>query len=199
MAVIGVDNAIQFTIVTAAGEHVTANSYQNTDLFWALRGGGGGTYGIVTSVTYRTYPIIPLTGVFFSALTTNTTIANKLVVEFLRIHPTLSDEGWSGYSTFNSTTLGFLYLAPNSSSTATIESFFAFAQNLTSEGLTISIAMTVPFPSFYVWYNALFSTGSQVGVPTEVGSRLLSRELVANDYTKVAQVLLNLQTGGVSW
>jgi hypothetical protein len=39
---------------------VIANQYQNRDLFWALRGGGGGTYGVVTSVTIRSYPEIPV-------------------------------------------------------------------------------------------------------------------------------------------
>ncbi|THC91445.1 hypothetical protein EYZ11_009091 [Aspergillus tanneri] len=39
-----------------AGKIVTANEYQNTDLFWALRGGGGGTFGVVVDVTVRVYP-----------------------------------------------------------------------------------------------------------------------------------------------
>ena len=38
----GVDNVLEITIVTADGNHVIANSYRNKDLFWALRGGGGG-------------------------------------------------------------------------------------------------------------------------------------------------------------
>jgi FAD/FMN-containing dehydrogenase len=50
----GVDNVLQFTIVLANGSLVTANSYQHPDLFWALRGGGGGTYGVVTSASYKT-------------------------------------------------------------------------------------------------------------------------------------------------
>jgi len=48
----GVDNAIEITVVTSTGEHLTVNDYQYSDLFWALRGGGGGTYGVITSVTY---------------------------------------------------------------------------------------------------------------------------------------------------
>ncbi|KAF7161722.1 hypothetical protein CNMCM5623_007209 [Aspergillus felis] len=47
----GVDNALEFSVVTASGDLVTANAYQNSDLFWALRGGGGGTFGVVTQVT----------------------------------------------------------------------------------------------------------------------------------------------------
>src|SRR4051812_43153388 len=38
---LGVDNVLQFMVVTANGDFLTVNSYQNSDLFWALRGGGG--------------------------------------------------------------------------------------------------------------------------------------------------------------
>lgn len=53
-------------IVTADGRFVTASSTENTDLFWALRGGGGSTWGVVTSVTVRAYPSTPLTSVRFA-------------------------------------------------------------------------------------------------------------------------------------
>ncbi|KAM3538020.1 hypothetical protein ARSEF1564_009058 [Beauveria bassiana] len=40
---------------SSTGTLVHANDYQNQDLFWALRGGGGGTFGVVTSATLRTH------------------------------------------------------------------------------------------------------------------------------------------------
>ncbi|CAA7268663.1 unnamed protein product [Cyclocybe aegerita] len=65
---LGVDNVIQLTVVVADGQHLTVNAYQHSDLFWALRGGGGGTYGVVTSATYQSHPEFPLT---MSAISTN--------------------------------------------------------------------------------------------------------------------------------
>ncbi|PLN85699.1 hypothetical protein BDW42DRAFT_160435 [Aspergillus taichungensis] len=53
------DLALEFEVVTADGNVVVANQYQNADLFWALRGGGGGTFGVVTSVTMRVFEDIP--------------------------------------------------------------------------------------------------------------------------------------------
>jgi hypothetical protein len=67
--IIGVDNVIQFMAVTANGDILTVNSYQNTDLFWALRGGGGGTYAVVTSATYLTHDPVPMTLMSFSRQT----------------------------------------------------------------------------------------------------------------------------------
>ncbi|CEL10887.1 hypothetical protein ASPCAL13994 [Aspergillus calidoustus] len=54
------DQVLQFEVVSADGTPVVANQYQNSDLFWALRGGGGGTFGIVTSVTMRVFPDHPV-------------------------------------------------------------------------------------------------------------------------------------------
>ncbi|KAI0028758.1 FAD-binding domain-containing protein [Vararia minispora EC-137] len=50
------DNALQFDIVLASGELITANAALHSDLFWALRGGGAGSWGVITSVTIQTYP-----------------------------------------------------------------------------------------------------------------------------------------------
>lgn len=44
---LGVDRVVQFEIVTPDGILRHANACQNQDLFWALRGGGGGTFGVV--------------------------------------------------------------------------------------------------------------------------------------------------------
>src|SRR5439155_19305207 len=51
------DNVKSLQIVTADGQVRTCNSSQNSDLFWACRGGGGGNFGVVTSFTYRTHPV----------------------------------------------------------------------------------------------------------------------------------------------
>src|SRR5919201_3324595 len=48
---------LEAEVVTADGRLLVANVCQNQDLFWALRGGGGGTFGIVTRVTLGTHPL----------------------------------------------------------------------------------------------------------------------------------------------
>jgi FAD/FMN-containing dehydrogenase len=45
------------TVVLPGGQAVTASSAENPDLFWALRGGGGGNFGVTTSLTFATFPI----------------------------------------------------------------------------------------------------------------------------------------------
>jgi ribonuclease T2 len=52
---LGVDNILELDIITANGTFLTANAVNNTDLYWALRGGGGGNWGIITAITYRAH------------------------------------------------------------------------------------------------------------------------------------------------
>ena len=48
-------NLLQATAVLADGSVVTANACQHSDLFWALRGGGGGTFAAVAELVVRTH------------------------------------------------------------------------------------------------------------------------------------------------
>jgi hypothetical protein len=197
---LGVDNVIEINIITSTGDYLTTNTHQHSDLFWALRGGGGGTYGVVTSVTYQTHISVPVIAVFFNSSSSSRTTTKQLFTEFLRIHPALSDAGFGGYAFYSNTSLGWIYLASNISeatANASINPFFTYAQNLTTEGLNITIATTAPFESFYAWYREFFATGNQDGGIVELASRLVPGELVEGDYKQLADTLFDIDGG--SW
>jgi FAD/FMN-containing dehydrogenase len=56
-----IDNIISADLVLADGSFVKANADENSDLFWAIRGGGG-NFGVVTSFTFRLRPIDTIYG-----------------------------------------------------------------------------------------------------------------------------------------
>ncbi|KAE9985631.1 hypothetical protein BLS_006714 [Venturia inaequalis] len=56
---LGADMVAEIELVTAAGDLIKANECQNEDYFWAMRGGGGSTYGVAVSYTIQTIPSVP--------------------------------------------------------------------------------------------------------------------------------------------
>lgn len=50
------DQLTSASVVLPSGQAVTASTASNPDLFWALRGGGGGNFGVTTSLTFATFP-----------------------------------------------------------------------------------------------------------------------------------------------
>lgn len=90
------DQTLEFEVVTAAGAVVKASPSTNTDLYWALSGGGPGNYGVVMSVTIRVHSDAPTTGFFATIPRTNTTdnVAFWAAMRaFFDLLPTLADHG----------------------------------------------------------------------------------------------------------
>ncbi|KAK8099640.1 FAD binding domain-containing protein [Apiospora kogelbergensis] len=66
---LGADQILEWEVVTAAGDQLTASPVENSDLYWALAGGGGGTYAAVVSATVRAHRlrVVSVANLTFSA------------------------------------------------------------------------------------------------------------------------------------
>ncbi|EFX03801.1 FAD-binding domain containing protein [Grosmannia clavigera kw1407] len=60
------DQLLAMEVVLPDGRFITASNSSHPDLFWALRGGGGSTFGIVTSLTVKAYPRLQVAVATFS-------------------------------------------------------------------------------------------------------------------------------------
>jgi len=87
MAGLSCDNLVSAEVVTADSRIVHASTTQNTDLYWALRGGGG-NFGVVTSFEFALHPVGPMInlGLFFFGLD-NGAEALKFAREYVKQTP----------------------------------------------------------------------------------------------------------------
>ena len=93
------DALVEVEIVTADGEILTASATQHPDLLWACQGGGGGNFGIVTRLTFRTFPI---TNVTTFDVAWPWTDAAAVMAGWQAWLPTLPDELFSGLALLSS-------------------------------------------------------------------------------------------------
>lgn len=98
----GTDNILEAVIITPTGEVLTANECQNEDIIWAIRGGGGGTFGVILSATVKAYPIPSMELTSFDVMAKNSTSTKdwwRFVARIHRVLPELQDSGVHGYYT----------------------------------------------------------------------------------------------------
>jgi FAD/FMN-containing dehydrogenase len=58
---LSIDNLLSADVVTADGQLLVASEKENDDLFWAVRGGGG-NFGVLTSLEFRVHPVKDIYG-----------------------------------------------------------------------------------------------------------------------------------------
>ncbi len=87
---------LEAEVVTADGRLLVANGCQNQDLFWALRGGGGSTLGVVTKLALKTHPLPNYFGVVGGSIVANDDASFKeLLHRFVVFYrESLSNEHW---------------------------------------------------------------------------------------------------------
>lgn len=94
------DQALEWEVVTATGKHLIASPSQNSDLFWALSGGGGGTYGVVVSLTVKVHPDLMTSAANLTFTTVGISQDSfwSVVETFHKSIPSIVDAG--GYASF---------------------------------------------------------------------------------------------------
>ena len=99
----GAGGVLEFEVVTADGEIRVANASRNPDLFWALRGGGGGTWGIVTRTTLLAHPIPDSMGVLGGTITAQDDAAfRELLLRLSSFLHTVNNPSWGEQITITS-------------------------------------------------------------------------------------------------
>lgn len=186
---LGADQVLEYKVVLASGQLVTANACQYTDLFTALRGGGGGTYGVVLSATIKAHPtrpvlghnldVIALHGNDDAVLTATGNIMSKL--------PALSDVGYSGTAILSAIAGPLVYTHPflnllDNNSTETLESAKNAMNRLILDDLLphngtsyLVLSTFTSYPSFHAYYSSTHHTTPGSNRPI-MASRLFDKQ-----------------------
>ncbi|KAI1871216.1 hypothetical protein JX265_001067 [Neoarthrinium moseri] len=180
----GADQTLEFQVVTANGSVVTASPQENSDLYWALSGGGPGTYGIVTSVTVRAYPNMPVGGAFVS-ITNDLSLPNASTVlenywatiqTWHTLLPNLTSTGIGATFSYNNS---LFYLIPltayNKTSKDVRAALKPWIDQMDTLGVNYSASFT-DFPSYYSHWTT-FALPGPVGAYWQGTSRLVPTDI----------------------
>ncbi|EUC60507.1 FAD-binding domain protein [Rhizoctonia solani AG-3 Rhs1AP] len=178
---LGVDNTLQFKLVKPDGQIVMANKCQNQDLFWALRGGGSGTWGVILDVTYKTYPPLNSSAVVMTINTTNSGTLGELSEVFFQALPSITDQGLRGYGGWTWPNFFYmLWIHPNSPSleftNSTLRPIYDWVE--ANNGTQVEL-VTSTHSTFYDMYTTHIHAAPAEVVPFWFGTRLVSRNDLA--------------------
>ncbi|KAF7972996.1 hypothetical protein HWV62_16490 [Athelia sp. TMB] len=197
---LGVDNALQIRAVTPNGEYVTANHCQNQDLFFALRGGGGSTFGIITEVTTRANPRLTLQVSYIRYVSLDLATIEKFLAIVINSTATWADEGWGGYiepGAMTTQASGFVLMTPKLNlveAQASMAQITGFAADLLSLNIGIDHSVTTEHSYYSAYQNFLVPNEEVVGLSTAISSRLIPRSnfLGTANQTQLLNALLNV-------
>lgn len=185
---IGADHVLNFEVVTADGHFVTADKDNHPDLYWALRGGGGGTFGIVTSVTVKVFEDLPVTAASWK-FSTGPNVTDEAFKRGLKAYfetfPSGADAGiYAYFQIFNFGGVKEFNMAPYFALNKTLNETQALLSTWFSRMAELGIPVNPDwqtFDGFYNAYNASFpvETVNALGIAT--ASRMFPRANYENE------------------
>lgn len=206
---LGADQVLEATVALACGEIVTANPCENPDLFYAIRGGGGGTYGVVLSTVIKAYPTVKVAAIHYAfAPRSDSNMAQFMdaLADVYTAYPELTDTGFNGYGSWaiaspapiwGNHTVGFQQVfAIFGKTEAEASALFApFTHKMEKYKTSLNFNSTsYAFAKYFDYYNTLSGIIGPVGYSGAVGSRLLDRKALTSSRAALS-TMLNITAG----
>ncbi|KAL3470777.1 FAD binding domain-containing protein [Aspergillus californicus] len=192
-----VDNAVEFEVITADGQVRLINECNDPDLFWAMRGGGGGTFAVLTKYRVKVYPSLPIHLYNFSANFTGVTPSTKATQipalrEIIKAHAE-NQLHWSEhllagdieyYPERIAVGLVLPYADDGSKLKAATASFDAFLRNRTDlTGVQGGYVSYPDYAHFLNYTSADAGNTEPAGIYSILSSRLIPRDVFTNPDT----------------
>lgn len=198
----GADQVLAYEAVTADGRLVTASPTENSDLFWALSGGGPGTFAVVVSMTVRTHPAAKIGGaiVQFAAALTTQEHFNEAISTLHALLPGMTDQGADVLYTIAPQGVMIRPVTVyNSTADYVKDTVLApFTAKLNELAIPfVAEYTTLSFLDHYNKYMGPLPNGNFAVESYQFGSRLIPRSVLVNNNDGLQAVLQNLTSNGV--
>ncbi|KAL2844064.1 hypothetical protein BJY01DRAFT_264075 [Aspergillus pseudoustus] len=199
---LGADQTLSFEVVTAAGKVVTASRTENTDLYWALSGGGAGNWGVVVSTTVKAYESTIVSGaqIVFSTANMTDEVYIDIITKFHELLPAMID---AGTTVIYQMLPGYFLIKPltayNKTTDQVKEVLNPFLTALTEAGIKYTEAYT-QYDDYYAHYDNYMGPlpNGNLGVGEfNYGGRLLPRDALETNSVGIATALRNLTSQGI--
>ncbi|CAF2119081.1 unnamed protein product, partial [Rotaria magnacalcarata] len=167
---LGVDQVLEYDVVTEDGQRKIVSPCQNSDLFYALSGGVGGTYDVVVSVVLRIFRSPHIIGTLLSIEASNETLYVTLIRDLVRFLPKLADGDWVRYMSMGDHKISMKYIWSNG-----------------------YLNTTAFIPSFYKAYKLALTPSDPTGYNMLLGSSLIPDTVVRNRQNDLIQLFLQMK------
>ncbi|KAJ4154444.1 hypothetical protein NW765_015202 [Fusarium oxysporum] len=190
------DNTLEFDVITADGKFVKASRSENSDLYWAMSGGGTGNYGVVISATVRAHPEAQVSGAKFlvTAPEGRPELIYKAIDAFHAALPKIVDSGVMIIYFFSDSFLQIPALTAYDKTEAEVKQILQpLADSLSDLGIKFEPNFT-HFPSYYEHYDHYWGPlpAGNIQVGTQLfGGRLLPRSKL-KDFSPTARKLAEM-------
>ncbi|KAJ5604817.1 CAZyme family AA7 [Penicillium lagena] len=187
-----VDNAVEFDVVTSDGQLRTINQCNDSELFWAMRGGGGGAFGILTSYRFQLHPAVKINVYQFEASfeahgneTANYAALKQVLTQHATYQPLWSYNNVSGHAYYwpNKTEIYLVLPSNNETALKTLtRGFSSFLSNQPYVRVTKSTYTTYPkYTEFLQITNGIAAEYTPGGIFGAVAGRLMPHSLFETD------------------
>ncbi|KAF2269519.1 FAD-binding domain-containing protein [Lojkania enalia] len=200
---LGVDNVLSARIVTPDGSLRTVNPCFNSDLFWAIRGGGGGTFGVITSVTMRAHPTPKASRheLLLSSLNASDESSFwNIVADVMSEFPRLKKGGMQGYAiilppasipSWTMTWAFQVYDKPTGYIQTLIEPLLEKLNRI--NGTSILYTSSVQdYSNYFAMWDSNIGNEPVASAGLAMGSRLIPPEALTADPHRLARILQNV-------
>lgn len=191
------DQTLEWEVIDGRGNLLTATPTHNADLYWALSGGGAGTYAVVWSLTIKAHADTPTSAANLTFANTNPKAFYQAVAAYhAQLLPPLVDAGATSIAVVTNASFALGPIIAPDVSAARLQSLLRpFTDTL--DALGIEYKPTVrQFPTYLSAFEAtMFPVG--VGV-AQYGGRLIPRSVVRQDNDALTAALRRIVEDGAA-